>query len=246
MVKIIKIQDNATKEKITSASIEILTSEGKVAASSTPAGPDVKTVTEVSPGVYSVEALTEGDYTLKIAKADYIDIEQPFSIDAKGNVSLKPIPAKVGGGPKFKVKFAGKTLTFSMEQNIRLYLIFENLPDEDYKGKYSNGTEVPAGKLAPDGSLNLEKIPSDAKYLDLEFTKLKFTYHLNLELKSINTTKGVQARLNSLGYFSGKVDGDKGPLTTTAVRLFQDDESLAVTGAIDAGTKAKLLAEFKS
>ena len=43
----------------------------------------------------------------------------------------------------------------------------------------------------------------------------------------------VQAALRKLGYYSGAVDGLMGPATQTAIRTFQIDHGLSVTGKID-------------
>ncbi|CAK0745066.1 Peptidoglycan binding-like domain-containing protein [uncultured Gammaproteobacteria bacterium] len=43
----------------------------------------------------------------------------------------------------------------------------------------------------------------------------------------------VQEELSRLGYFHGRTDGKAGPKTLAAVRKFQTDNALPVTGAID-------------
>jgi peptidoglycan hydrolase-like protein with peptidoglycan-binding domain len=52
----------------------------------------------------------------------------------------------------------------------------------------------------------------------------------------------VQQRLNVLGYDVGQPDGSFGPTTTAAVKQFQTDHKLPVTGVVDAATWAALLA----
>jgi hypothetical protein len=46
-------------------------------------------------------------------------------------------------------------------------------------------------------------------------------------------TVQIQAALRKLGYYTGSVDGLMGPATQTAIRTFQIDHGLAVTGKID-------------
>lgn len=46
-------------------------------------------------------------------------------------------------------------------------------------------------------------------------------------------TVQVQAALRKLGYYGGAVDGLMGPATQTAIRTFQIDHGLSVTGKID-------------
>jgi len=50
------------------------------------------------------------------------------------------------------------------------------------------------------------------------------------------TISDVQARLRTLGYYTGDVDGRRGPLTVTALRRFQRTHNLPVTGEPDIDT----------
>lgn len=54
---------------------------------------------------------------------------------------------------------------------------------------------------------------------------------------------GAQARLQNLGYNPGPVDGVLGPQTESALRRFQREHGLAVTGELDATTKGALVRE---
>jgi len=53
----------------------------------------------------------------------------------------------------------------------------------------------------------------------------------------------AQKKLEELGYEPGKPDGIKGRKTVTAIKLFQEDSGLPVTGRLDAQTKATLSAQ---
>ncbi len=55
------------------------------------------------------------------------------------------------------------------------------------------------------------------------------------------TVADAQRRLTELGYQPGPVDGSAGGRTATAVRAFQRDRGLDVTGRLDAATKAQLM-----
>jgi len=46
-------------------------------------------------------------------------------------------------------------------------------------------------------------------------------------------TVQIQAALRKLGYYTGSVDGLMGPATQTAIRTFQIDHGLSVTGKVD-------------
>jgi hypothetical protein len=62
----------------------------------------------------------------------------------------------------------------------------------------------------------------------------------NLEIGSLEPheeTRGMQARLNNLGYFCGKVDGVVGPKTRAAVKAFKKKNGLGDNDTIDDATK---------
>ena len=50
----------------------------------------------------------------------------------------------------------------------------------------------------------------------------------------------LQERLTELGYNPGPIDGIWGKKTETALKKFQEDNSLPVTGKLDEATKEKL------
>ena len=52
--------------------------------------------------------------------------------------------------------------------------------------------------------------------------------------------RDVQYELRLRGYYRGPLDGLDGPLTRSAIRQYQEDAGLAVTGAIDRGLVADL------
>jgi N-acetylmuramoyl-L-alanine amidase len=68
---------------------------------------------------------------------------------------------------------------------------------------------------------------------------LKWRLKIN-HLDPVEYLTGVQARLNNLGFNSGRVDGIAGPKTRGAVRLFQQDHGLDVDGIPGPITQGKL------
>ncbi len=54
------------------------------------------------------------------------------------------------------------------------------------------------------------------------------------------TMKQAQQRLNELGYDVGTPDGASGPRTQNALRSFQQDQGLSVTGRLDQATMRQL------
>jgi hypothetical protein len=50
---------------------------------------------------------------------------------------------------------------------------------------------------------------------------------------SDSTTAQVQRKLKTLGYYDSSVDGAIGPKTRAAIRAYQEENSLEITGQID-------------
>jgi Putative peptidoglycan binding domain len=50
----------------------------------------------------------------------------------------------------------------------------------------------------------------------------------------------AQTRLARLGYYPGPIDGDFGPITSRAIRSYQADYGLPITGRLDRRTRASL------
>ena len=63
-------------------------------------------------------------------------------------------------------------------------------------------------------------------------------------LDPLETAEGVQARLNSLGYECGKVDGNLGEVSTEAIRQFQVDNHLKVDGEAGDKTRTRIKALY--
>jgi peptidoglycan hydrolase-like protein with peptidoglycan-binding domain len=62
------------------------------------------------------------------------------------------------------------------------------------------------------------------------------------QLDPPSTNTGVQSRLTNLGFSCGEVDGIIGPLTSAALRAFQESVGIEPTGTITEATR-KLLAQ---
>ncbi len=100
-----------------------------------------------------------------------------------------------------------------------------------------------------DGSGKIEQeIPADASTGEVaiyektgETESVITVFKLELgHLDPVAEATGVQARLNNLGFFCGKVDGIIGPMTQEALKAFQGKNGLSETGAADEATKNKL------
>jgi len=59
----------------------------------------------------------------------------------------------------------------------------------------------------------------------------------------MNDVAAAQQRLKDRGYYAGPVDGAMGPRTTAALRAYQRDHGLSVTGRLDSPTASALVTE---
>jgi hypothetical protein len=123
---------------------------------------------------------------------------------------------------------------------LKIRLLNNGQPRKNIAWKANLGGKWQEGTSDGDGQLQIKLDPRcDAGILRLEDGT---EYRLMLrELDPLDTTSGVQARLNNLGYESGPLDGKPGPLTTDAIKRFQADyPPLKVDGIVGDETKAKL------
>ncbi len=114
--------------------------------------------------------------------------------------------------------------------------------------KYSlkiNGN-LTEGATGADGLVQTEIAADTASgqltvFLDNDTSKPGIVWSLKIgNLDPVDTNKGVQARLNNLGFFCGAVDGIIGPMTQAALSGFQSKNGLAVSGSADSVTRDKL------
>lgn len=61
------------------------------------------------------------------------------------------------------------------------------------------------------------------------------------KLNPLDGIDGVQSRLTNLGYYRGPIDGKLDESTKAAIRQFQSDQGLVVSGELDAATLESLL-----
>jgi hypothetical protein len=129
---------------------------------------------------------------------------------------------------------------------IRLRFLDED--GEPMSGDYvfKGGDLERKGSLDGDGVLE-QKIPADVTPAEVtigELTRVVLIGHLNpLSDTDDDGVSGAQSRLVNLGYVTGDIDGQLGPMTQAALREFQADHGLDVTGELDDDTVAKLADE---
>jgi hypothetical protein len=97
------------------------------------------------------------------------------------------------------------------------------------------------GKLDADGCLH-EPVPAGAGPLLLDVAERRLALDV-VGMPASDTIEGVQERLNQLNYFVGKVDGEMGRFTKTALERFQRDHGLVITGVHDEATVVRLRGE---
>lgn len=105
------------------------------------------------------------------------------------------------------------------------------------------------GVLSAQGEL-ASPIPGNAKTAKVTLnsgTDRECIYRVNLgHLDPHDVISGIQGRLNNLGFDAGPVDGVIGDQTQAALRRFQQQHGLPVTGEADAATQKALMKDHSS
>ena len=63
------------------------------------------------------------------------------------------------------------------------------------------------------------------------------------QIRGNDEVKSIQNVLNNLGYDAGTADGIMGPKTREAIKLYQQDHDLPVTGQLNSNSKKILIGE---
>jgi uncharacterized Zn-binding protein involved in type VI secretion len=167
----------------------------------------------------------------------------PNVVCAGDEVWIPPCPYEV----ELKMKSQGDgptTLKVEVPRKEKLDLVLQDgdgqpLRNTPYTLKIGGFTKP--GQTDGSGKLHEE---FDAQLLRFGVYSLIIEGHeLRLQighLDPIDTMRGVQQRLNNLGYDAGPVDGVAGERTRTALARFQADQGLEATGAADEDTRKKL------
>jgi hypothetical protein len=114
------------------------------------------------------------------------------------------------------------------------------LADRGYALTLPDGTRR-EGTLDAEGCLH-EPVPEDAAQLWLDVAERRILLDV-AGMPAPDTIEGAQERLNHLNYFVGKVDGELGRFTRTALERFQRDHGLPVSGVLDEATSGQLRGE---
>jgi hypothetical protein len=144
-------------------------------------------------------------------------------------------------------KQASGTTSAAVLKIHKVELIFQKYPGTDaqaairgleYEVKIGSG---PARKatLGNDGKIII-RIPA-GQYASVKIMGTEYKIRRQPVLKAKNTLKGVQQRLNLLGYNAGYIDGIMGPKTEYAVLNYQaDNNPLRVDGLPGPNTQNSL------
>ena len=106
------------------------------------------------------------------------------------------------------------------------------------------GSETIQGTTGEDGTVHAS-IPARARTGVLRLPDSDDEYPIAFgDLDPSETVRGVQSRLASLAYYRHRIDGDAGPWTARALRAFQIDEELPLTGKADEATTERLREKY--
>lgn len=115
----------------------------------------------------------------------------------------------------------------------------------NHEGTLYNGSLDKNGEI----DIELEQSSGEASFKVWPYGKEADPVEWQLSLgmlPDIETLQGVQARLNSLGFKAGPVDGLMGKQTRTALVGFQQKHNLETNGKADQKTKAALVDAYGS
>ncbi len=138
---------------------------------------------------------------------------------------------KINGRKKIKIVIPAPAIWFTLILKDSDANIMSNV---EYT--LSIGKEEFQGKTDSDGLIK-HQYQEIVKYADLELFPEKNNPEemipLRLELAHLDPGEemsGIQGRLKNMGYYVGEIDGETGPATEFAIRQFQSENTIEVTG----------------
>lgn len=151
----------------------------------------------------------------------------------------REVPLTLGQANAFKVRVLGAKFSMTVEDAGGQPLAQKRFALEVGPKRHEGTTDAAA-------HIELEVDPTATRgtltvWVD-EQKKIVWSLALG-HLHPIETTTGVQARLNNLGFREGPLDGELDGRTKAALRAFQTVHGLTVSGEPDDATRQKLVAE---
>lgn len=165
-------------------------------------------------------------------KFDNANILSPGASLTIPDMETKEESISTGSRHRFRKKTGKTTLKIQLKEDDEPRSNIEYILDVDGK--------TIKGKTDGDGYLD-QKIPSGAKKAVIYIGEDEEIPVQIGVLDPVTDTSGVQKRLNNLGYACGEPDGELNDSTAAALRGFQQDNSLEVTGKPDKATQDKLV-----
>lgn len=151
--------------------------------------------------------------------------------------------------PKDESGATGQTHTFRLK-GVPVKLIFQL---RDFDGSPRAGEQYTldvdgnskSGVTGEDGVISMA-IPPNAKKAKITITETQEEYDFDLGyMNPVSDIKGLQARLQNLGYLKGDISGTMDDQTKQAIRRFQEAKHLEVTGEADQATEDALRESYE-
>ena len=96
------------------------------------------------------------------------------------------------------------------------------------------------GNTGSDGLIEVP-LPPDAEHGELQLQNGEEKYTLQFgHLDPVDESTGLQARLQQIGFYKGRIDGNIGPKTLAALNRFQRDQGLEETSEVNDETRDAL------
>lgn len=131
---------------------------------------------------------------------------------------------------------------------VRMLLQSKPLANETYELRVE-GHLIAVSTTDADGLIQ-QVVPHNAELAEIRMLDLELVRTLTLapekDFPSVDDLRGVQIRLNQLGFFAGEADGEPSALTDDAVQSFKREQGLADDTVLDDATRKALTAAYGS
>lgn len=141
------------------------------------------------------------------------------------------------------------------EEKQKIKLVLKDADNNSYSNKkfeIQYGLDTVSGNTSGDGMIEAE-IPADVQEAKLlvwlrdDDEKASYSTTIQFEqLEPENDPKGIQKRLQGLGFYNGPVDGELGPMTRNAIKNFQKKNNLPTTGIINSELSENINKKYKN
>lgn len=166
---------------------------------------------------------------LRDSREDDPDLLMPGDVIVIPEIETKKVDCATEKKHRFKAKVPKREFYLELIDSEG-----ELLGDHTYKLKiehqiFEGDCSEPIDIDLPRSATSGELIIFTEDKIEIDKINLQFD-HIDPFVEVDESVSSIQARLNNLGYFSGAVDGKLGELTEQAVRRFQINNDMEVTG----------------